>query len=85
MGAGTEVALIRGTDPQHHVGWDPDLRTLDMPARGPAPPILGLGFRLSALLTMQRRATDVLLVESVPERRAVAASLGLQTVDDVDG
>ena len=25
ISAGTEVALVRGTDPQHRVGWDPEL------------------------------------------------------------
>ena len=27
ISAGTEVALVRGTDPQHRLGWDPDLRS----------------------------------------------------------
>jgi threonine dehydrogenase-like Zn-dependent dehydrogenase len=176
------VALVRGTDPQHRVGWDPDLRSFGAPgttagypvrklgymevgrvtesrtgalAEGalvamayghrtgrcadpatvpvvPVPddldPLLGIylaqmgpicvngllhaaaalagpaagvddGVRdrhvlvtgagviglLSALLAVQHGAADVLLVESSPGRRAVAAALGLATVDDADG
>lgn len=181
ISAGTEVALVRGTDPQHQVGWDPDLRSFG--ARGPRAgyPIRGLGYMevgrvtesrtsslaegdlvamnyghrtgrcadparmpvipvpddldpvlgvylaqmgpicvngllhagaalvgpaagvgdgvrdrhvlvtgagviglLSALLAVQHGAADVLVVESSPQRRAVAAALGLATVDDAD-
>ncbi len=32
MSAGTEVALVRGTDPHHRLHWDPDVRSFD---RGP--------------------------------------------------
>jgi threonine dehydrogenase-like Zn-dependent dehydrogenase len=43
--------------------------------------VIGL---LSALLAVQHGAADVLVVESSPERRAVAAALGLATVDDAE-
>ncbi|MGY1826231.1 zinc-dependent alcohol dehydrogenase [Blastococcus sp. SYSU DS0541] len=33
ISAGTEVALVRGTDPQHRLGWDPDLRAFGVGAR----------------------------------------------------
>jgi threonine dehydrogenase-like Zn-dependent dehydrogenase len=182
ISAGTEVALVRGTDPQHQAGWDPDLRAFGAtgpragyPIRGlgymevgrvtesrtgalaegdlvamnyghrtgrcadpatmpviPVPddldPLLGIylaqmgpicvngllhaaaalvgpvagvadGVRdrhvlvtgagviglLSALLAVQHGAADVLVVESSPERRAVAAALGLATVDEAGG
>ncbi len=181
VSAGTEVALVRGTDPQHQVGWDPGLRTFGTPGRKAGYPIRGLGYMevgrvtesrtdtlaegalvamnyghrtgrcadpatmpviqlpddldpllgvylaqmgpicvngllhaaatlagpdagihdgvrdrhvlvvgagviglLSALLAVQHGAADVLVVESAPERRAVAAELGLETVDDGD-
>jgi threonine dehydrogenase-like Zn-dependent dehydrogenase len=181
VSAGTEVALVRGTDPHHQVGWDPDLRTFGAPGRKAGYPIRGLGYMavgrvtesrtdmlaegalvamsyghrtgrtadpatmpvipvpddldpllgiylaqmgpicvngllhaaaalagpaagigdgvrdrhvlvtgagviglLSALLAVQYGAADVLVVESAPERRAVAAALGLETIDDAD-
>ena len=179
ISAGTEVALVRGTDPQHQVGWDPDLRAFGGRGTKAAYPIRGLGYMavgrvtesrtdalaegslvamnhghrtgrcadpatmpvipvpddldpilgvylaqmgpicvngllhaaaalvgraagvdggvrdrhvlvtgagviglLSALLAVQHGAADVLVVESSPERRAVAAALGLAAVDD---
>jgi threonine dehydrogenase-like Zn-dependent dehydrogenase len=182
ISAGTEVALVRGTDPQHHVGWDPELRTFGAPGPRAGYPIRGLGYMevgrvtdsrtdaltegglvamsyghrtgrcadpatmpvipvpddldpllgvylaqmgpicvngllhaaaglvgpaagvddgvrgrhvlvtgagviglLTALLAVQHGAADVVVVESSPERRAVAADLGLDSVDDTDG
>jgi threonine dehydrogenase-like Zn-dependent dehydrogenase len=182
ISAGTEVALVRGTDPQHQVGWDPDLRTFGAPGPRAVYPIRGLGYMevgrvtqsrtgalpegglvamnyghrtgrcadpatmtvipvpddldpllgvylaqmgpicvngllhaaaalvgpaagvpdgvrdrhvlvtgagviglLSALLAVRHGAADVLVVESSPERRAVATALGLDTVDDAGG
>ena len=182
ISAGTEVALVRGTDPQHRVGWDPDLRTFGPPGPRAGYPIRGLGYMevgrvtesrtgalaegalvamayghrtgrcadpatmpvipvpddldpllgiylaqmgpicvngllhaaatlsgpaagvdagvrdrhvlvtgagviglLSALLAVRHGAADVLVVESAPGRRAVAAALGLDTLDDADG
>jgi len=181
ISAGTEVALVRGTDPQHQVGWDPDLRAFGGRGTKAAYPIRGLGYMavgrvtesrtdtlaegalvamnyghrtgrcadpatmpvipvpddldpllgvylaqmgpicvngllhaaatlagpgagisdgvrdrhvlvvgagviglLTALLAVQHGAADVVVVESAPERRAVAAALGLETVDDAD-
>ena len=182
ISAGTEVALVRGTDPHHQVGWDPDLRAFGVPGPRAGYPIRGLGYMevgrvtesrsdalaegalvavnhghrtgrcadpgtrpvipvpddldpllgiylaqmgpicvngllhaaaallgpaadvgdgvrdrcvlvtgagviglLSALLAVQHGAADVLVVETSPERRAVAAALGLATVDEADG
>jgi len=181
VSAGTEVALVRGTDPHHRVGWDPDLRAFGGTGATAAYPIRGLGYMeagrvvesrsaalaegalvamayghrtgrcadpatmpvipvpddldpllgvylaqmgpicvngllhaaaalagptarvdegvrgrcvlvigagviglLTALLCVQHGAEAVLVVESSPERRAVAAALGLDTVDDLD-
>ena len=182
ISAGTEVALVRGSDPHHRLRWDPDLRsfggggaTAGYPveslgymevgrvteSRAPAlaegalvgmayghrigrcadpsstpvipipddlDPVLGVylaqmgpicvngllhaaaatagpaasvdaGVRdrhvlvtgagavglLSALLAVHHGAADVVVVEPSPERRAVAARLGLDTLDDGDG
>ncbi|WP_346622185.1 zinc-binding dehydrogenase [Blastococcus montanus] len=32
ISAGTEVALVRGTDPHHRLGWNPDLRSFGVSA-----------------------------------------------------
>jgi threonine dehydrogenase-like Zn-dependent dehydrogenase len=182
ISAGTEVALVRGTDPHHRLSWDPDLRSFCLNGRTAGYPIRGLGYMevgrvtesrtpaltegslvamayghrtgrcvdpaattvvpvpddldpllgiylaqmgpicvngllhaaasfagpsapvdagvrdrfvlvtgaggiglLSALLAKRHGAADVLVVDSSPERRAVAAALGLATVDDADG
>ncbi|WP_138733194.1 zinc-binding dehydrogenase [Modestobacter excelsi] len=62
ISAGTEVALVRGTDPQHQRGWDPDLR-----AFGISPvdryPKRGLGYMEVGRVTESR--TDVLAVGSL--------------------
>jgi len=182
ISAGTEVALVRGTDPQHSLSWDPALRSFraDGPPAGyPIPrlgymevarvaesrhpdlaegalvamdyghrtaacadpstmpviavpdgldPLLGVclarmgpicvngvlraaagaagpqaavgdGVRgrrvlvmgagviglLCGLLATQHGADEVVVAEPSPERRAVAAGLGLATVDDAEG
>jgi threonine dehydrogenase-like Zn-dependent dehydrogenase len=182
ISAGTEVALVRGTDPHHRLGWDPDLRSFGLDGRSAGYPIRRLGYMevgrvtesrtdalaegavvamayghrtgrcvdpaattvvpvpddldpllgvylaqmgpicvngllhaaaflagpsapvdagvrdrfvlvtgagviglLSALLAVRHGAAEVLVVESSPERRAVAAALGLDSVDDTDG
>ncbi|GAB3347568.1 zinc-dependent alcohol dehydrogenase [Modestobacter lapidis] len=182
ISAGTEVALVRGTDPQHRLSWDADRRSFrpggrpagypiprlgymevglvtesraDVLAEGsrvamayghrtgrcadpgttpvvPVPddldPLLGVYLAqmgpicvngllhaaadlagpgapvgagvqnrhvlvtgagviglLSALLAVRHGAAAVLVAEPSPERRAVAAALGLDTVDDADG
>lgn len=182
VSAGTEVALVRGTDPHHRCHWDPELRSFSVdgptagyPVRGlgymevgrvtesrtpvltegmlvaaayghrtgscadpatqnvvPVPddldPLLGIylahmgpicvngllhaaatyagpgagvdaGVRgrhvlvtgagvvglLTALLAVRHGAAAVTVAEPSPERRAVAAALGLETVDDADG
>jgi threonine dehydrogenase-like Zn-dependent dehydrogenase len=44
ISAGTEVALVRGTDPQHRLGWDPDLRTFGATGAKAGYPIRALGY-----------------------------------------
>jgi threonine dehydrogenase-like Zn-dependent dehydrogenase len=58
VSAGTEVALVRGTDPQHQVGWDPDLRTFGPPGKQAGYPIRGLGYMAVGRVTESR--TDAL-------------------------
>jgi threonine dehydrogenase-like Zn-dependent dehydrogenase len=43
ISAGTEVALVRGTDPHHQVGWDRDLRVFGAGRRS-GYPVDGLGY-----------------------------------------
>ena len=58
VSAGTEVALVRGTDPQHHLGWDAEWLSF-LPGGTPAGyPILKLGYMEVGLVTESR--TDVL-------------------------
>jgi threonine dehydrogenase-like Zn-dependent dehydrogenase len=54
VSAGTEVALVRGTDPQHRLHWDPELRVFD-PARPPAAyPVRSLGYMEVGRVTESR-------------------------------
>jgi len=182
ISAGTEVALVRGTDPHHRMHWDPDLRSFGRNGPPTGYPVRGLGYMevgritesrtgapvegtllalavghrtgacfdaatrpvivvppdldpllgvylaqlgpicvngllhaaaivagpgagvdagvrdrhvlitgagviglLSAMLAVQHGAASVLVAEPAPERRAVAAALGLDTVDDAEG
>ncbi|SMO99970.1 Threonine dehydrogenase [Geodermatophilus aquaeductus] len=54
VSAGTEVALVRGTDPQHAAGWDPDLRSFgpDLPRAGY--PVETLGYMEVGTVTDSR-------------------------------
>jgi threonine dehydrogenase-like Zn-dependent dehydrogenase len=44
ISAGTEVALVRGTDPHHQLCWDPDLRSFRPGAPTAGYPLRGLGY-----------------------------------------
>jgi threonine dehydrogenase-like Zn-dependent dehydrogenase len=44
ISAGTEVALVRGTDPHHQVGWDRELRVFGAGAPVSGYPVRGLGY-----------------------------------------
>src|SRR5215207_6196903 len=72
ISAGTEVALVRGTDPQHQVGWDPDLRAFGAPGPRAGYPIRGLGYMEVGRVTESR--TDALV-----EGRLVAMAYGHRT------
>ncbi|RFU20419.1 zinc-dependent alcohol dehydrogenase [Geodermatophilus marinus] len=54
ISAGTEVALVRGTDPHHRLSWDGDLRAFrdDGPRAGY--PVLRLGYMEVGLVTGSR-------------------------------
>jgi threonine dehydrogenase-like Zn-dependent dehydrogenase len=54
VSAGTEVALVRGTDPHHRLHFDPDLRSFapDGPTAGY--PVLGLGYMEVGTVTESR-------------------------------
>jgi threonine dehydrogenase-like Zn-dependent dehydrogenase len=55
ISAGTEVALVRGTDPHHRIRWDPDLRSFG-PGGPPRAgyPIRGLGYMEVGRVTESR-------------------------------
>jgi threonine dehydrogenase-like Zn-dependent dehydrogenase len=72
VSAGTEVALVRGTDPHHLLHWDPDLRSFD-DAGPPAPyPVMGLGYMEVGRVTESR-------TPSLAEGQLVAMAYGHRT------
>jgi threonine dehydrogenase-like Zn-dependent dehydrogenase len=58
ISAGTEVALVRGTDPQHRLGWDPDLQAFGATGAKAGYPIRALGYMEVGRITESR--TDAL-------------------------
>jgi threonine dehydrogenase-like Zn-dependent dehydrogenase len=54
ISAGTEVALVRGTDPHHLLHWDPDLRSFDEAGPPAAYPVTGLGYMEVGRVTESR-------------------------------
>ena len=58
MSAGTEVALVRGTDPHHQVGWDAELRSFGPGGAVSGYPVRGLGYMEVGRVTESR--TDAL-------------------------
>jgi threonine dehydrogenase-like Zn-dependent dehydrogenase len=72
ISAGTEVALVRGTDPHHRLHWDPDLRSFrpDGPADGY--PIRALGYMEVGRVTESR-------TEAMAEGSLVAMAYGHRT------
>jgi threonine dehydrogenase-like Zn-dependent dehydrogenase len=71
VSAGTEVAIVRGTDPHHARRWDPDLRSFD---DGPPAgyPVRGLGYMEVGTVTGSRTA-------DLPEGTRVAMAYGHRT------
>ena len=72
ISAGTEVALVRGTDPHHQVGWDPDLRAFGGGAPAAGYPIRALGYMEVARVVESR-------TDSLAEGALVAMSYGHRT------
>ncbi|WP_448639073.1 zinc-binding dehydrogenase [Geodermatophilus sp. URMC 63] len=72
ISAGTEVALVRGTDPHHRLYFDPDLRSFapDGPTAGY--PVRGLGYMEVGRVTESRTA-------DLPEGTRVALAYGHRT------
>lgn len=58
ISAGTEVALVRGTDPHHRGHWDPRLRSFDPSGPPTGYPVRGLGYMEVGRVTESR--TDAL-------------------------
>lgn len=54
ISAGTEVALVRGTDPHHQVGWDRELRSFGPAGRRSGYPVRGLGYMEVGRVTESR-------------------------------
>jgi threonine dehydrogenase-like Zn-dependent dehydrogenase len=54
ISAGTEVALVRGTDPHHSVGWDAELRAFGTGGAPSGYPVRGLGYMEVGRVTESR-------------------------------
>ncbi|WP_448608993.1 zinc-binding dehydrogenase [Geodermatophilus sp. URMC 60] len=72
ISAGTEVALVRGTDPHHLLHWDPDLRSFDDAGPPAAYPVMGLGYMEVGRIT-ESRSSDL------AEGQLVAMAYGHRT------
>jgi threonine dehydrogenase-like Zn-dependent dehydrogenase len=72
ISAGTEVALVRGTDPQHRVAWDPEWRSFRPAGRPAVYPIPKLGYMEVGLVTGSR-------TRLLPEGARVAMAYGHRT------
>src|SRR3954469_20427349 len=76
VSAGTEVALVRGGDPHHQVGWDPELRVFGAGSRS-GYPIAGIGYMEVGRVTESR-------APALPEGLLVAMAYGHRTGHCVD-
>ncbi|WP_164701127.1 zinc-binding alcohol dehydrogenase [Modestobacter sp. KNN46-3] len=72
VSAGTEVALVRGTDPQHQLGWDPDLRAFGVTGATAGYPIRALGYMEVGRVTESR-------ADGLAEGALVAMAYGHRT------
>jgi threonine dehydrogenase-like Zn-dependent dehydrogenase len=72
ISAGTEVALVRGTDPHHRVTWDRELRSFAPGTPTAGYPIRGLGYMEVARITESHDP-------DLPVGTVVAAAYGHQT------
>jgi threonine dehydrogenase-like Zn-dependent dehydrogenase len=76
VSAGTEVSLVRGTDPHHHRRWDRELRSFAPVGPGQEPhagyPVRGLGY-------MEVARVEVSRTPDLPEGELVACAYGHRT------
>jgi threonine dehydrogenase-like Zn-dependent dehydrogenase len=72
VSAGTEVALVRGTDPQHRLGWDAEWLSFRPDGTPATYPILKLGYMEVGLVTESRTG-------ALPEGTRVAMAYGHRT------
>jgi len=77
ISAGTEVALVRGTDPHHQAGWDRELRAFGPGGQLSGYPVLGLGYMEVGRVTESRTA-------ALTEGARVAMAYGHRTGRCVD-
>jgi len=77
ISAGTEVALVRGTDPHHRLGWDADLWSFGLDGRTAGYPIRGLGYMEVGRVTESR-------TPALTEGSLVAMAYGHRTGNCVD-
>jgi threonine dehydrogenase-like Zn-dependent dehydrogenase len=72
VSAGTEVALVRGTDPHHRLHFDPDLRSFAPGGPTAGYPVLGLGYMEVGQVTESR-------ADGLAEGTRVAMAYGHRT------
>ena len=72
VSAGTEVALVRGTDPHHRLCWDPELRVFAAEGEPAGYPIPKLGYMEVGRVTESR-------ADGLPEGSLVAMAYGHRT------
>jgi threonine dehydrogenase-like Zn-dependent dehydrogenase len=73
ISAGTEVALIRGTDPHHQLSWDGDLRAFLPGGERAGYPVRGLGYMEVGRVSESRTGA---LAEGTPVALAVGHRTG---------
>jgi threonine dehydrogenase-like Zn-dependent dehydrogenase len=77
ISAGTEVALVRGTDPHHRVGWDAELRAFGPGGQVSGYPVPGLGYMEVGRVTESRTG-------ALAEGTRIALAYGHRTGRRVD-
>jgi threonine dehydrogenase-like Zn-dependent dehydrogenase len=77
ISAGTEVALVRGTDPHHQAGWDRELRAFGPGGQLSGYPVRGLGYMEVGRVTDSRTS-------ALTEGSRVAMAYGHRTGRCVD-
>ncbi|SNS18607.1 Threonine dehydrogenase [Geodermatophilus pulveris] len=76
VSAGTEVAIVRGTDPHHTLHWDPDLRSFDHDGDGARPPA---GYPVTRLGYMEVGRVTGSRTSDLAEGALVAMACGHRT------